>query len=368
MNSIDELLTSNGFSQTHSVSHGVSINHLIPERQRCGIYVLHFPNDIYYVGQSKDVTKRYAQHRKNHNRIEKISFKRVKQEKHLLDNEEIRMIRLLEASGIPLLNIVHTSITYRSSDFDIVMPPEQQKRWISDLSWEDTVGERINNLEIRRKYTSRYRNQFTKMPFAQDTIRVLRSYIRNSIPSVKQGESEYWACSCLPRSTVYYRININWQEVLTAYDQDGTLFFSFHLALSPLKCASSLKTLFAEYPLLSVMPEETFEEDERIGDFIADILDENPEFEISSEHTKELRQTLFEVFDKHPDIFMQNHTYEPGGQDQIRCIVEGAEAALALIKDPQFLQGMRLCNLELMKKGRCNWAKNHCYDLADNIF
>ncbi|HNT74866.1 MAG TPA: hypothetical protein PKH77_07595 [Anaerolineae bacterium] len=284
-----------------------------------------------------------------------------------MDEEEVKMIRLFEVNGIPVFNIVHTSVTYRSSEFDIIMPPVQQKKWVSELSWEDTVGERVDNLEIRRKYTNRYNDRLIRMPYAQDAIRVLSSYIRGTVPAVKQGESEYWVCSCLPVSRVFYRVNINWQEVLTAWLDEDSPYFSFHLALSPLDCGSSLKTLFAKHPTLTLLADETWDDDESVGGFIADII-KSPEFEISSEHTKDLHKTLSLLFDKYPHMMIQNHRYEPGGQDQVRCIVQGAEDAIALIKDLQFRQGMRLCNLELMKKGRCNWTKNHCFDLADNIF
>lgn len=367
MDTIDKLLIENGLTQTFNVNSTTSIEHLISPRHRCGIYVLHFPNNMYYVGQSKDVTNRYVQHRRNYKKIDKISFKRVKQEKILLDEEEIRMIRLLEGKGVPLLNIVHTSVTYTSSDFDIILPPEQQKRWVSELSWEDIQGERVDKPELRQKYTDRYNGSFTRMPYTKDATRVLASYIRGAVPAVKQGEGEYWACSCLPKSKVFYRVNINWQEVLTAWIDEDLLYFSFHLALSPLDYQSSLKTLFSQYPSLILSAEETWEDGESIGGLITDII-RSSDSEISPQHTKDLHKMLSMLFDKYPYMVIQNHQYEPGGQDQVRCIVEGVENAISLLEDPPFRQGMRLCNLELMKKGRCNWAKNHCFDLADNIF
>jgi hypothetical protein len=60
--------------------------------RRTGVYVLHFLAGDLYAGQAVDVTRRYAQHRKQHGDIERISFRRVPQGQ--LDKVERELPRL----------------------------------------------------------------------------------------------------------------------------------------------------------------------------------------------------------------------------------------------------------------------------------
>jgi hypothetical protein len=52
-----------GFSPWKYVQGRTSIADSFKPRRRCGIYVLRFSNEEFYVGQAVDVTIRYAQHR-----------------------------------------------------------------------------------------------------------------------------------------------------------------------------------------------------------------------------------------------------------------------------------------------------------------
>ena len=49
-----------------------SIAELYKPDKRCGIYVLRFQNNQYYVGQAVDVIRRYVQHSKVHEDIQEI--------------------------------------------------------------------------------------------------------------------------------------------------------------------------------------------------------------------------------------------------------------------------------------------------------
>ncbi len=131
-------LSKKGF-QTYDIRKK-ELQNYIQQRQRGGIYVLPMADDTLYVGQAKDVVKRYAQHCRNYPTIEYVSFKHVAQK--YLDIEEKSSIEQLEKQGFRLLSILHANVTYSSSNFDLLVPADQQKRWLSNPSWDYPGEER----------------------------------------------------------------------------------------------------------------------------------------------------------------------------------------------------------------------------------
>ncbi len=308
-----------GFSQPQYVEGRTSIAGLFTPGKRCGLYILQFSDGEIYAGQALDVTRRYVQHRKVHFDIEKISFKRVAK-KHL-NNEERALIWKLEEDGYLLRNISFTSIPRGESDFDFVMPAEEQEQWLKDTNYFDLSGSRVVNPELQRKYSRKFQ-QFSSMLRFNQVIKVMRQYVQAGIPSPLQSELSFWGCSCLPSNSfsseiVYSRININWQEVFTVAEYEGELEFSFHLALSPI--------------------EEIFGE------------------------------SLSRLIEKFPSLEVTDHFYEPGGQDQINLIIQGSESAKKFLQHREIILAIRLFNLRLMKKGACIFSRYHCIDLAEII-
>jgi hypothetical protein len=200
------------------------------------------------------------------------------------------------------------------SDFDLVMSPEEQERWVGDLGYVDDNGERLIDPELRRRYQGHYQ-RFLDMPHAEEALDVLRTYVKVGVPAIRRGEVSFWACSCLPTKDVYSRVNIYWQEVFTVSTSVNDLWFSLHLARSPLEKALGN----SESPLLK----------------------------------------------RHPTLRYIDHRYVPGGQDQTNYEVRGAKTVKELLTDEDVQQGIRLFNLRLMQKGPCTYGRYHCMDLAD---
>lgn len=309
------MLEALGFSRWRHVKGRASVADLFKPQERCGIYVLRFANGESYVGQAVDVTRRYAQHRKTYEGdIEEIAFKPVERGK--LDEEERSLIWRLEEKGWPLRNIALASIPQGESDFDLIMPPDEQERWLNDLDYAGDDGERLANDELRRRYRGRFQ-RLLEMPRAEEAIEVLRTYIRVAIPAIRRGEVSFWSCSCLPNAHVYSRVNVNWQEVFTVSTGFDEPRFSFHLARTPLQQA--------------------------LGDFMGPLLR------------------------RHPTLRHTAHRYKPGGQDQTSFEIKGAKAARKLLADEDVLRGIRRLNLRLMQKGPCAYGRYHCMDLADRL-
>jgi hypothetical protein len=303
-----------GFSPWRYVQGRASIADFFKPRRRCGIYVLGFSNGEFYAGQAVDVTRRYAQHRKTYDDIEQLAFKPLPRSK--LNEEERSLIGLLEQEGWPLRNITIVSLHKGESDFDLVMPPEEQERWLNDLDYTEDGGERLVDPELRRRYQGRFQ-RFLERPHAEEALAVLQTYVGTTIPAIRRGEVSFWSCSCLPTDNVYSRVNIYWQEVFTVFTSMNTLRFSVHLARSPL--------------------EEVF------GNSVSPLLK------------------------RHPTLKHIDHHYVPGGQDQTSFEIRGGRAAKQLLADEVVLRAIRLLNLRLVQKGPCTYGRFHCMDLADRL-
>jgi hypothetical protein len=325
---IDEQLKVLGFSRPKTVTGRTSVASLFRSK-RCGIYVLHFANGEFYVGQSIKVVSRFAQHRHTHTDIEKISFKSVARKN--LNSEEQTVIRQLENSGFRLRNINLVTFSYGITDFDRIMPREEQERWLDDLDFLDLQGERYVDDRLRGLYRKKYERLLT-LPHAEDVIRVVREYVRQCVPAVKRGEVTFWACSCLPpvsKRQLYIRINVGGQTTFDAFLFEGKPFFQWYLTRS--------------------LTEEVF-------DFPLDALtDESDPIELE--------------FPDIPDLAVSITTSKmvKGGKDQVFIFTSGAENVLKLLSDEYMLLGIRLFNIGLAQKGPCLWGKNHCLDLADRF-
>jgi hypothetical protein len=302
-----------GFLPARNVQGRASIADLFKPQERCGIYILHFANGEFYAGQAIDVTRRYVQHRNIYSDIIKLSFKSVAAS-HLND-EERNVIWQLEQNGYSLRNITFTSLPKGEADFDLVMPLEEQEQWLQDLNFIDNYGERFIDPDLRRKFHRNYQ-RFLQTSYAGQVIDVLRTYVCLGIPAVRRGEVSFWCVSCMPKRSVYSRLNIYWQEVLTAFTSEDELWFSLHFAASPFD-------------------------------------------KLSDEHVESL-------FQRYPTVEIFDHRYKAGGSDQIKAEVP-VQDAKAFITDVDVLPAIRLFNWRLMKKGPCNFGRYHCMDLADRI-
>lgn len=296
-----------------------SIADLFPPKRRCGIYVLHFTDGWYYVGQAIDVTRRYAQHRQNHHDIERISFKSYSAKN--LNKYEQTIIAELEENGYKLRNVALVSMPHWDSDFDALMSPREQREWLSNLNLLNARGERADNPELRQRYRNKFQ-QLEKLPLYQDVVQILREYVHKCIPSVVEGEMSFWCCTCLPHYNdptvkIYSRINIYWQEVFSAYLHHGQPYFSFHLARSP------LTTSFGPH--------------------------------------------LFGLKIRYRSLKVTDHYYKPGGHDQCNLVIGSITETKRLLNDVKVLPAIREFNLRLSKKGANVFSRYHCLDLADRL-
>ncbi len=320
MDTMQQKLTQLGFMQTYAVQGKTRIDALFPEKKRCGIYVLHFPDQTYYVGQAKDVCRRYVQHHsKAFPDIGRISFKSVPQTK--LDPEEIQTIRALETSGVRLRNITHTSIPATSSEFDVLMAVADQERWLHDLSFADAGDVRATiPAEQYDKRNHRY-HQFERLRLARDTkaeaVHLLRYYIHQFIPAYQLTEYDYWSLSCMPKTSRRQRLaalSMSTMEMLVLFSE-GDLFVN--VAVSEIRKA---------YPI--------------IADF----------------HRA------------YQNAYITESHYEDAGFDQAHINIGSFAEAWRVFADPAVQRGIRLLNLHRMRKRGSLFKPSHCPALVDAIY
>ncbi len=312
---LGQILADQGFPPSEGAQGRGSVADLYKPGSRCGIYVLSFNDGHAYVGQSVDVVRRYVQHLRVHQDIEAISFKVVPAIE--LDTTEQELIRLTERSGHRLRNVVFSALPPVESDFDLVMYPEEQKEWLSDPDRIDIDGPRFTNDDLRSKHAAEYR-RLRAYSGIDGIVDKVRCYILRGIPAIKRGEVSFWSLSCLPsytnpEITVFMRLNIHWQEVMTVFRErkSGLDFFSFHVA-------------------------------------------------------KELIERDANLHDELPGLEIEDHWYVPGGHDQVN-LVAPFELFDVMMARRSVQNAIRHFNHRLMRKGACNFARNHCLELADAV-
>lgn len=308
---LNKILIQNGFTPPYYVEGCSQIGIFLPDSMRTGIYILHFSDGTKYVGKSVEISRRFNQHTHNFPDIMAVSFKEIPF--NLLDSAEEQTIELLERNNINLRNILLSSFTYKITDFYELVSESEQNCWLADLDYNCYNGSRTNIEELRNKYKNRFM-KFMHNPFSDKAISFLRAYIKMAIPFPVRTEINYWVVSCLPapRLNVLCRLNIYWQEVLTIYEDNGVLNFSFHLM------DSELPNRFAE-----------------------------------------------KEFYKYCETY--DHKYKPGGSDQLNLVVKSFEKAFEILEYQEVRSSIRKFNLNLMRKGKCQYSRYHCLDLADAL-
>lgn len=314
MSDPDDRIWELGFPRWSDVGGRLSVADLFPPKRRCGVYVLGFDNGDRYVGQSIDVTKRFAQHRLNHHDITHLTFRVVP--KADLSRVERECIHALEARKTRLRNLDHMSVVQGERDLDVLISPEEQQRWL-DRQLDPPIGPRqVEDRELRRRLRTRF-ERFMKRPHADEALFVLGTYIHSVIPFPRRTELTFWCMSCLPNDppSVYSRVNINMQEVLTIEGDEDGLWVHFHLAQSPFR--------------------------QSLG-----------------ERWQEDLAGLGWTFNM--------HQWKPGGHDQF-CMfgntAEDATSLMARLQEPS--DAMSLLNANSMRKGPTYWSRSHCFDLVD---
>ena len=291
-----------------------TVSDLFKPNKRCGIYILRFRDNYFYVGQALDVIKRFIQHTKNHDDIQEISFKTFPQ--NVLNKIEQELVKSLEKKSIKLRNISLTSIPKGDTDLDLIIPYDQQQVWINS-NFENKLNEHyIDQPNLQEKYFRKYQRLIKREDFEISIKPFLIEYFKRCVLQPAKTEISFWAITCLTKAfsnlnnIAICRLNFFWCEVLTIWLNDNkNIVYTFHLTKSLL----------------------------------------------TKTYLKSLKIKTLEIND---------HFYLRGGPDQFVVEVEGVGDALKLLQNNNVILAIKTFNLRQMQKGATVFGRYHCIDLA----
>lgn len=312
-----------GFPPPTPVATLPSIAHLFgTTTKRCGIYLLEFPGDRYYIGQAKDVVRRFAQHRQRHPEI--IGFAFLQTRVSLLDGRERDLIQRAESLGIVILNTVHVSQVIGDTDLDNVLSPDQQVAWLSApaaFNHDDGSARIVLPTAHVERSMAKYR-EFQRQPLYQAASELLADYVTNCIPLPRQTEYSFWVASCLPSTNAS-----TWPRLICVSAATMELFCVGHHKGNPREAWG----------------------------FLVVALDKLPS----------TRKGAGALMKRHPDVEFVHSSYRDAGEQQLRLWTEDTKSLAALLRDETVRQAAAAFALRVMRKRPTIYSKFHCKQLAD---
>ena len=312
-----------GFPPLESVSTLRSIAHLFgSSKNRCGIYLLEFPERKFYIGQAVEVVRRFAQHRKNYDQI--IGFAFIPAPRTHLDQKERDLIHQAEQVGLVILNTVHASNVIGETDLDMVISPEEQVAWLASPR-EFNEMDQFLPISLPESQAGRFAKRFQKFkthPLFLPASLLLQTYLLHCIPSPSRTEYSFWAASCLPST------NKNTSPRLLCLSAGVMELFviGYH------KNASA--EMWGFVTVASDVLAETFQ------DF----------------------QELEEAF---PSIEIVQRGYRDAGQHQLTILAESERSFRSVLEHQAVQRAAAVLAIRVMRKRATIYSKFHCKQLID---
>lgn len=321
----EEIIDNLGFRFANglNVQGRLSISDLFPKsKNRCGIYLLEFSDNTFYIGQAIDNVKRFSQHRKNYDNIINYWFQEINKQK--LDEIEQKLIQEAEIRGLLLTNKTYVSNVIGDTDLDIIISPEDQKTWLEENKElpKDTFD--LFAL-VDEKYKVKYKQNFQilKQFEIYSTIKeILRIYIKKSIPSFKKTELSFWSLSCLPSTNKntyprYCCLNINAMEVFV---------LGFNKAANKPFCFINISSRYFD-------------------------------------------ETVLRIFTKtYKSLSIYDTNYRAAGADQICFEFSDLDEFKNFLQtETKATQSIKEMNLRLMRKGGTIYSPYHCFNLINDV-
>ncbi len=311
------------FPSGFDVQGRLSISDLFPKsKNRCGIYLLNFSDNTFYIGQATDNVKRFSQHRKNYDNIVNYWFQEVKEQN--LNETERKIIQKAEVCGLLLTNKTFVSNVIGETDLDLIISPSDQRAWLEED--KDFPNDDYDLFSVvAPKHKIKYKQNFERLRQTENysTIRkILNIYIKELLPVYKKTELSFWSLSCLPSTNKmtyprYFCLNVNAMEVfVSGYNKATNKPFCFINISESLFKANELNVYSEKYKSLNI-------------------------YEIN---------------------------YRAAGTDQI-CFEfsDFKEFENMLLSEPKVIKSIKELNLRLMRKGGTIYSPYHCFNLVNDV-
>lgn len=297
----------------------------MPAKNRSGIYVLGFEDDEQYVGQTVELTTRFASHRRRWSDISTLEWHPCA--KGVLSEREQQVIAGRIASGAKLRNIRHARGPLGVSPLDSVVTRDEQLAWINgEDPFDGADSDRLVDEEQRLKKRASF-EKLQKHEFFTLAALALNAFVSLTIPRPAATERQFWVLTAMPgtnRSKGHQRLatlSINKVEVfwLFATEMEGQRFFWGQLQLSRSQLTDRLGTT----------------------DFGSALLTDPPEM-----------------------LAFEEAGYETSGGDGLR-IRFFSTSWFDLLQNRGVVEAARSFNLMLLRKGTSPLGHHHNYDLTD---
>lgn len=312
-----------GFPPLKPVATLPSVAHLFSSKRknsRCGVYLLAFPDNTYYIGQTVEVVYRFSQHLRRH-AISGFSF--IPTRKALLDGVEFDKIRLAENLGFRLINIVHTTVSAVEADLDLVLPPAEQAKWVGRGAYH-FKRDPSPSIALPQAHIDRFApkfQQFLAHPLALSAAKLLGTYLVSAIPSPRRTEYSFWNVSCMPSTGAPNR-----KRLFCVSAASMELFVLFCDKSNPRELSGFLT--------------------------------------ISVETLEVLHPDMNTFKRKHPTVEMSIYPYQDAGEDQITLHAFGLNALKRLLGDKDVQKAAGVLAQRVMRKRPTFYAQYHCPQLA----
>ncbi len=312
-----------GFPQAEPVSTLRSVAHLFgSSKSRCGIYLLEFPGERFYIGQAVDVARRFVQHRKNYDDISGFSF--IPIQRGFLDQVERDLIQKAELLGLVILNTVHASNVIGETDLDLVLSQEEQAEWLLSpvcFNASDSASPiSLPGAQLER-FSKQFR-QFKKTPLYIPASELLTTYVHHCIPAPKRTEYSFWVVSCLPTTN-----RNTWPRLLcVSAGVMELLVVGFH--------KDDPSALWGFVTVSSDVLSDTFKTDKSLTDFF-------------------------------PSVEIIRRQYRDAGQHQVTLWAGDEQSFAAIFRHGSIQQAAASLTLRVMRKRATIYSKFHCKHAAD---
>lgn len=290
-------------------------------KPRCGIYLLEFPDQRFYIGQAVEVVRRFSQHQKNYDEIVGFSF--IPTHRAHLDGVERELIRKAEGLGLVMLNTVHASNVVGDTDLDMVVTPDDQAEWLShpaDFNDGDTSKPIVLPVAQLERFAEQFR-RFKAHRLVKPASVLLQTYVRHCIPAPKRTEYSFWVVSCLPSTN-----RDTWPRLLCV--SAGVMEL---LVIGHHKSTSS--DIWGFVTVASDVLSEAFPTDDALA-------------------------TAF------PSIEVIRREYRDAGQHQITLHAGNEQCMKAILRHMAVRRAAAALALRVMRKRATIYAKFHCTQLA----
>jgi len=198
-----------------------TISAILADQDPCGVYVLEFENGEFYVGQAKDVRKRFVNHCRDTSHhpawtdITHISF--TPHPARELNIQEATMIRHLQKEEKKLRNRSLNLFHEQESPLDKIIPPVDQFHW-ADSEYLDRESQELSAEDLSTAI-ARLPGGPSKMSRLPDYAKCLddvSAFIELVLPEPLVTMESYWTISDTPSTNGgrYYTINVGVLEML----------------------------------------------------------------------------------------------------------------------------------------------------------